>query len=78
MGKAAIPIAVSLAQHIFGWFATATIAVRLDDQSLDSTNMYVAAGTELKPCVIDRIGPPNRQARPLPPASALLAFLASL
>jgi hypothetical protein len=52
--------------------------VRLDDQSLDSTNMYVAAGTELKPCVIDRIGPPNRQARPLPPAAAVLAFLESL
>jgi hypothetical protein len=56
----------------------ATSAVRLDDQSLDSTNMYVAAGTQLKPCVLDRIGPPNRQARPLLPASALHAFLASL
>ncbi len=40
--------------------------------------MYVAAGTELKQCVLDRIGLPNRQARPLAPRAALLAFLESL
>ena len=52
--------------------------LRLDRESLDSTNMYVEAGTELKQCVLDRIGSPNRQARPLPPRAALLAFLESL
>ena len=29
-------------------------------------------------CVLDRIGPPNRQARPLASRAALLAFLESL
>ena len=75
--KAAIPIAESPAQHIFVWFGAATIAVRLDDRSLDSTKMCVAAGSELKRSVIDRIGRPESPS-PLPPAAALLAFLESL
>ena len=40
--------------------------------------MYVETGTELKRCVLDRVGPPNRRARPLAPRAALLAFLESL
>ena len=56
----------------------ATITLRLDHESLDSTNMYVEAGTELRRCVLHRIGRQNRQARPLAPRAALLAFLESL
>jgi hypothetical protein len=47
-------------------------------ESLDSINMYVEASTELKQCVLDRIGTPNRQARPLAPRAALLAVLERL
>jgi hypothetical protein len=71
-------VAICCAQHIFGWFAIAAIALRLDHESLDSTTMYVDAVAELKRCVLDRIGPPNRQASALAPRAALLVFLESL
>jgi hypothetical protein len=56
-----------------GWFATAAIALVLGHESLDSTNMCVEARTELKRCVLGRIGPANRQARPLAGRASLLA-----
>jgi len=65
VGKAAFPGAESSAQHIFGWFAIATVALRFDHESLDSADMYVEAGTDLKRCVLDRVGRPNRQAWPV-------------
>lgn len=43
----------------------ATVALRSDHESLDSADMYVEASTELKRCVLDRVGPPNRQAWPV-------------
>ena len=46
-------------------------------EALDLAEMNVEASTELKRCVLDRIGPPNRQARPLPPQAALRASLES-
>jgi hypothetical protein len=71
VGKAAIPIAESRAQHIFGWFAIATIVLRLDHESLDSTNMYVEAGTELKRRVLDALG--RRIAEPAAAATSRAA-----
>ena len=35
------------------------------NESLDSADMYVEASTELKRCVLDRVGPANRQAWPV-------------
>jgi hypothetical protein len=65
VGKAAFPIVESSVQHIFGWFDIATVALRSDHESLDWADMYVEASTELKRCVLDRVGPPNRQAWPM-------------
>jgi hypothetical protein len=65
MGKPAFPIVESSSQHIFGWFAVATVALRSDHESLDLAEMYVEASTELKRCVLDRVGPPNRRAWPV-------------
>jgi hypothetical protein len=45
----------SVSATYLGWLAIATIAVRPDDESLDSTDMYVEPGTELNECVLDRI-----------------------
>jgi CO dehydrogenase/acetyl-CoA synthase delta subunit len=60
VGKAVFPIVESSAQHIFGWFEIATVALRSDHESLDWADVYVEASTELKRCVLDRVGPPNR------------------
>jgi hypothetical protein len=57
VGKAAFPIVESSAQHIFGWFDIATVALRSHHESLDSADMYVEASTELKRCALDRVGP---------------------
>ena len=65
VGKAAFPIVESSAQHNFGWFDIATVALRSDHESLDSADMYVEASTELKRYVRDRVGPANRQAWPV-------------
>ena len=35
-------------QHIFGSFGSATIAVQLDDPSLDTTNIYAETDLEMK------------------------------
>lgn len=59
---AAIAIAESGAQHIFGWVAIATIAPLLGRESLDSTNQHVEVAMELKRCRVDRIALANRQA----------------
>ena len=64
-GRRRFPIVESSAQHIFGWFDIATVALRSDHESLDWADMYVEASTELKRCVLDRDGPPNRQAWPV-------------
>ena len=66
-GRRRFPAPESSAQHIFGWFAIATVALGFDHESLDSADMYVEAGTDLKRCVLDRVGPPNRQAWPVSP-----------
>jgi len=66
VAKAAFPIVESSAQHIFDWFDIATVARRSDHESFDWADMYGEASTELKRCVLDRVGPPNRQAWPVP------------
>jgi hypothetical protein len=65
VGKAAFPTVESSAQHIFGWFDIATVALRSDHESLDWADMYLEASTELKRCVLDRVGSPDRQAWPV-------------
>jgi hypothetical protein len=65
VGKAAFPIVESSAQHIFGGFGIATVALRSDHEALGSADMYVEASTELKRCALDRVGPLNRQAWPV-------------
>jgi hypothetical protein len=59
-GRAAFPIVESSAQHIFGRSDIATVASRPDQESLDSADTYVEAGTELRRCVLDRVWPANR------------------
>ena len=58
--------ALSPQRNIFsGWFAIATVALGFDHESFDSADMYVEAGTDLKRYVLERVGPPNRQAWPV-------------
>jgi hypothetical protein len=64
-GEGGVPIVESSPQHISGSFDIATVALRSDHESLDSADMYVEASTELKRYVLDRVGPPNREAWPV-------------
>jgi len=75
VGRAAIPIVRPCAQHISAGLAIATIALRFDHESLDSTDIYLEAGKELRRCVLDRIWAPGREARPLSPAAAPRALV---
>ena len=54
------------AQHIYGWFEIATVALRSDDESLDSADMYAESSTELKRCALAGVGHPTREAWPVP------------
>ena len=54
------------AQHIYGRFEIATVALRSDNESLDSADMYTDASTELKRCVLAGVGQPTREAWPVP------------
>ena len=47
---------------------TATIALWLGHETLDSTNKYIHADMELKRRALDRTTPTERQTRPLPAA----------
>jgi hypothetical protein len=62
-------------QHISAGFAIATIALRLDRKSLESTDIYLEAGTELRRYVLDRIGAPKTRNPARPPAAAPLALV---
>ena len=64
LGEGAFPIVEPSAQHIFGWSDIATVALRSDHESLDWAGMFVQTSTELERYVLDRVGPPNRQAWP--------------
>jgi hypothetical protein len=55
----------SSAQHIFGWFDIATVALRSDHESLDSADTYVEGSMELKRCVLAGVWPPTHQAWPV-------------
>jgi hypothetical protein len=75
--RVAIPIAHGRAQHISAGVAIATIALGLDHESLDSTDVHLEAATELKPCVHDRVGVIDREACQLPRPVAPLALVES-
>jgi integrase/recombinase XerD len=57
---------------------TATIALWLGHESLDSTNKYIHADMELKRRALDRTAPPNAKPGRYRPPDPLLAFLESL
>ena len=57
---------------------TATIALWLGHESLDSTNKYIHADMELKRRALDRTTPPNAKPGRYRPPDPLLAFLESL
>ncbi|MGH3266262.1 MAG: hypothetical protein ACRDNS_30195 [Trebonia sp.] len=58
--------------------ATATIALWLGPDSLDTTNKYIHADMDLKRRALDRTAPPNTKPGRYRPPDALLAFLESL
>jgi integrase/recombinase XerD len=57
---------------------TATIALWLGDETLDSTNKYIHADMALKQRALDRTTPPNAKPGRYRPPDPLLAFLESL
>jgi len=57
---------------------TATIALWLGHETLDSTNKYLHADMELKRRALDRTAPPNAKPGRYRPPDPLLAFLESL
>ncbi|MDQ6805667.1 MAG: site-specific integrase [Actinomycetota bacterium] len=57
---------------------TATIALWLGHESLDSTNKYIHADLELKRRALDRTTPPNAKPGHYKPSDPLLAFLENL
>lgn len=57
---------------------TATIALWLGHESLDSTNKYIHADLELKRRALDRTTPPNAKPGRYKPTDPLLAFLKNL
>jgi hypothetical protein len=57
---------------------TATIALWLGHETLDTTNKYLHADMELKRRAVDRTTPPNVKPGRYRPPDRLLAFLESL
>jgi integrase/recombinase XerD len=57
---------------------TATIALWLGHESLDTTNKYIHADMDLKRRALDRTAPTNTKPGRYRPPDALLAFLESL
>ena len=57
---------------------TATIALWLGHETLDSTNKYIHADMALKQCALDRTTPPDAKPGRYRAPDPLLAFLESL
>ena len=57
---------------------TTVIALWLGHEQIETTQIYLHADLALKEQALARTTPPDRQARPLPAARPLLAFLEAL
>ena len=65
-------------QHVPAPIETATIALWLGHETLDSTNKYIHADMALKQRALDRTTPPNAKPGRYHAPDPLLAFLESL